>query len=197
MPLPLVLLTMINNVVTLLLVRHGESVVNAEHKVPGHSLDSPLTPTGHLQAQQAARIIKEQCAQAVPVYCSDAERAHQTALAICRASGPRLSALLREQDMGTLEGRLTSELRSLDVPPGTHISEIAWGGAESLADVYQRMCHFLTLIRYETATTIVIVGHADCLRVLEAVIAGVSHRDIDWNRPGLAHGEVRKVVWRR
>ena len=38
---------------------------------------------------------------------------------------------------------------------------------------------------------VVLVGHGDSMRVLQAVLAGRSHREIDWIGDALANGAVK------
>lgn len=60
----------------LILIRHGETVWNREHRMQGHS-DSPLSDTGLRQAQLLAQRLKE--IEFTALYCSDSGRAHHTA----------------------------------------------------------------------------------------------------------------------
>lgn len=181
----------------LLLVRHGETAANRDRVVLGRSLDVPLTGWGHRQAGHAAERVAELAVGACLVLSSDAIRASQTAVAIAERVGAPVEyhRLLREQYLGELEGQPTAGLRPMAVPEGFHITDIGWGGGESIAAVAARLTWFLTrlLARDDLPETVVLVGHGDALCVLQAVIAGRSHREIDWDGDGLALGEVREV----
>lgn len=185
----------------LLIVRHGESTANRDRKVLGWSLAVPLTERGRAQALAAAeRLALLVGGQQVRLLSSDALRASQTGQIIADRLGVELAvtALLREQCLGDLEGRPVSQLRALPVPVGSDISEVAWGGGETIAEVHTRMSELLGSLRVAgaTAAPIVLVGHGDSLRVLETVLAGRGHREVDWDGPGLSNGEVRELTWR-
>ncbi|GAA2181753.1 hypothetical protein GCM10009785_18090 [Brooklawnia cerclae] len=185
----------------LLLVRHGESTANRDHLVPGWSLGVPLTDRGRSQAAGAAERVAESVGeQSALLFSSDALRARQTAAPIAERLGltPEVTPLLREQGLGDLEGQPTSRLRALPVPGGLDISEVAWGGGESIATVHARLRRFLAHLASRPgglSPVVVLVGHGDCLRVLRAVVDGRGHREVDWSSAGLAHGEVRELAW--
>ncbi|MGH7912148.1 MAG: histidine phosphatase family protein [Candidatus Dormibacteraceae bacterium] len=93
----------------LVLVRHGQSTFNAEHRIQGQ-LDPPLTPLGQREAEAAAtRFYGEVVAG---FYCSPLRRARQTAAAIARVLGrePETIEGLREIGLGSWEGRTGAEL---------------------------------------------------------------------------------------
>jgi len=96
----------------LCLVRHGESLWNAEGRVQGQ-LDPDLSPLGERQAKAlAARLSREPWDR---LYASDLRRALATAEAIARRTGLEVHRLveLRERHMGRLEGLLAGEARAL------------------------------------------------------------------------------------
>ncbi len=81
------------------LVRHGETVWNAEHRLTGWA-DPPLTELGERQARGLCDFLREQSYDAV--WSSDLERAWRTAEL---AFGiPRRDPRLREIDFGELDG---------------------------------------------------------------------------------------------
>ena len=61
-----------------------------------------------------------------------------------------------------------------------------------LADVADRMRRLIEQLRTMEGPAIV-VGHADSLRVLAALLAGRSHREIDWTP--MPHGEIVPPSW--
>ena len=81
------------------LIRHGETVWNAESRFQGHQ-DSPLTPRGIAQAEAAAEYLRSHMLAAL--YSSDLPRTLQTADPIARAT--RLAIVpepaLRERERG-------------------------------------------------------------------------------------------------
>lgn len=166
----------------LVLLRHGLSTWNVEGRLQGQTMDVPLTARGLEQAGQAADAISRLVPAGTPVWSSDQRRARQTAEIVAARLGSELhlSPLLREQGLGELEGRLTHELSPEPVPPGQHISEIRWGGGESVADVYARSAQFLHDLPPHLGDA-VIVGHGDSLRILLAALAGRGHREVDYD----------------
>ena len=93
------------------LVRHGQTDWNFEGRYQGQ-VDTPLNPTGILEAGLAARLLADRPFQAV--YSSDLERARRTAEMIAQARhipvlvDPRL----REIRLGEWEGQLFDEIRA-------------------------------------------------------------------------------------
>ena len=94
----------------LVIVRHGETAWNAEHRVQGQ-LDVPLNDTGLRQAQAVAAVLgRERCAA---IYSSDLSRARQTAEPTAAALGMevKLDAGLRERHYGMFESLTYAEVQ--------------------------------------------------------------------------------------
>jgi broad specificity phosphatase PhoE len=92
----------------IILVRHGETALNAAHVVQPE--DTPLNARGLQQAELvAARLVELGAAQ---VLCSDLPRARMTAEPIIRATGAPVQhdASLQERNFGDLRGRSYAEL---------------------------------------------------------------------------------------
>lgn len=179
----------------LYLVRHGESTWNVEGRLQGQTMHVPLTALGESQAARAAEELMGK--GVVALWSSDQLRAQQTARIIGERLGvsPRWTALLREQGLGELEGKLAEELQPEPTPPGQHISEVAWGGGESIRDVHRRLQELCVLLRDEhrPGDRVALVSHGDTIRVLLAVLQGRGHRDVDW--VPIANGSVTRVRW--
>lgn len=182
----------------LIIVRHGESTANRDRLVLGRSLQVPLTELGRQQAGQAAERLARMLTDQPALLSSDATRARQTAEVIgARLGVPvQLTEQLREQHLGDLEGRPVAELRPLPVPDGFHITEVGWGGGESIAEVHNRLRRFTTQLaaRTDLPETVVLVSHGDALCVLQAVLAGRTHREVDWAADSLGLAEVRVLA---
>jgi probable phosphoglycerate mutase len=162
-------------------VRHGQSTWNTEGRVQGQAPDVPLTPAGALQAEDAARRLRG-CA-ARQLYSSDLLRALQTAAPIARILGVTTvpEPALREQSLGSLEGRLASGLSAQAVPGGEHITAVRWAGGESIADVHARVSVFLRgLLASPEAGGIVLVTHAETIRVAIACLRGLGPHQVTW-----------------
>lgn len=176
------------------LVRHGESTWNLEGRLQGQTHGVPLTERGRRQAREAAGVLAERVDGRVGIWSSDQVRALETA----RVIGERLGCpvtetpALREQGLGDLEGRLTSELTAEPTPAGCHVSEVRWGGGESIRDVHVRVGAFLGELPREPLDHVVLVTHGDTLRVALAWLEGRSHRDVSWRVVG--NGEVVTVT---
>ena len=94
----------------LVLVRHGQSTWNHEHRIQGQ-LDPPLSPEGLRQAELlGARLAGRKFAG---FYASDLKRAFDTAQAVGALVGAQPEAMtsLRESYLGEWEGRRTEEIQ--------------------------------------------------------------------------------------
>ncbi|MBT2531362.1 2,3-bisphosphoglycerate-dependent phosphoglycerate mutase [Arthrobacter sp. ISL-48] len=101
---------------TLVLLRHGQSVLNAQDRFTG-LLDPPLTPLGEDEAARAAALLVHSSFSPGTVYTSTLTRTRATArivLAILDAPNvPVLAAWkLNERSYGSLTGRARGELLS-------------------------------------------------------------------------------------
>jgi broad specificity phosphatase PhoE len=93
----------------LLLVRHGQSTWNSEHRIQGQ-LDPPLSEEGRRQAMRVGRRLARH--RFAGFYSSDLKRALDTASAIGAVTGdsPSPTTGLREIFLGEWEGLNTQEL---------------------------------------------------------------------------------------
>ncbi len=102
----------------LLVVRHGETLWNAERRMQGHT-DTPLSPVGLDQAQALASALADELApwragrtSRPLLFTSDLRRARETADPVARAlslvARPRVD--LRERHMGVAQGKTWDEL---------------------------------------------------------------------------------------
>lgn len=156
---------------TLLLVRHGQSEWNARGLLQGQTDGIPLTGLGHTQAAAGAAELAALGPGAL--ISSDLLRARQTAEHCARATGlpVSLTAALREQGYGVLEGRPSREL--WDVVDWTDPHWCADGG-ESLARLHGRVTVFLEQLRTAPPADVVgLVTHGDTIRAIQAVAAGL------------------------
>lgn len=168
--------------VRLHLVRHGQSTWNAAGRLQGQTAHPDLTTLGHDQARAAAATLTGRVDGTVGLVTSDLRRARSTAGHIATALGvlPVLDPELREQALGTLEGRLTAELTPEPSPSGIHLGEVRWGGGESLEDVHHRLAGPIRRARSTAYEHVVWVTHGDTMRVALARLAGRTHREVEW-----------------
>lgn len=96
----------------LVLVRHGETIWHAENRYAGVT-DVALTPRGVEQAGRLAAWART--ARLAGVWCSNLQRAQDTARASAEVTGAPLEVdkRLREVDFGEGEGRTTAEMAQL------------------------------------------------------------------------------------
>lgn len=152
----------------LILIRHGESVLGAEHRYAGHS-DTPLTPQGHRQvARLRQRFSRFRVAH---IYSSDLERCRETAQLLAPGRDVTLSTQLRELDFGAWEGRTYEELmrqalarysRWLRDP-----HSVAPVQGETLAHLASRVRSFAgRLARRHPGQTVALVTHGGPIRIL-------------------------------
>ena len=94
----------------LILIRHGETLWNQEHRMQGHS-DSPLTEEGVRQARQLARRLAGM--EFAALYSSDLGRALETARTVAEATGHEVvvDPRLRERNFGLFEGLTGPEMQ--------------------------------------------------------------------------------------
>lgn len=93
----------------LYLIRHGQSTSNQEERIQGQQ-DVPLSDEGIRQSQRLTRRLRGMHFDAV--YCSDLQRAKQTALCAYAESELILDARLREIHLGIFQGRLWQDLNA-------------------------------------------------------------------------------------
>jgi broad specificity phosphatase PhoE len=91
----------------LLLVRHGESALGAEHRYAGHR-DTPLTPKGREQVLSLVQRFRR--FRVHQIYSSDLERCRETAKLLAPDSEIVFTSRLRELNFGAWEGRTYQEL---------------------------------------------------------------------------------------
>jgi len=148
----------------LLLVRHGESVWNAEKRVQGHECRG-LTDRGRGQAERTASALAASFPDAA-LHVSDLGRCRETALPLASALGvePTFDPLLRERSFGSWEGWTREDLEREDAQryrrwrAGEDV--IAEVGGESDVALRRRSAQvFSDLLAQDGPETIVAVTH--------------------------------------
>lgn len=96
---------------TLVLIRHGESVYNAQGRVQGQTC-AGLTSLGHEQAMATASWASQQGWPDVRIFTSDLQRARETSsyLESALGSAPVIDPGLRERSCGRWEGAYPDDL---------------------------------------------------------------------------------------
>lgn len=164
--------------ITLVLIRHGETKWNTEHRMQGQT-DIPLNAVGVKQAERMAKQLETYPIQSF--YSSPLKRAHRTARIIHTLHGGAPLTFhddLKERSFGTGEGLTYNEItrqfpvmafdRSWDHP----YSQIP--GGERLIDVYRRGIRFMReLVVNDQGKTVAVIAHGVIIRCIISYLMGL------------------------
>lgn len=160
----------LDQVTSVLAVRHGETAWNRETRIQGQ-LDIPLSPLGAAQARRLAQALDGQGVEVI--YASDLARARQTAEAVAQQLGlaVQLEPGLRERGFGLFEGLTWAEIETRWPAESERWRrrdpQFAAQGGESLQDFYARAVAAVeALASRHPGQTVLIVAHGgvlDCL----------------------------------
>jgi probable phosphoglycerate mutase len=161
-----------------IVIRHGETVWNAEGRIQGH-LDSPLNDEGLAQAELLATRLAGEPFDAL--YCSDLLRTQQTAEPLTLRTGvrPVLREELRERGLGVFQG-LTGPECDAQFPEDyrrfrTRDPEHVVPEGESIRQVYERIrAIFLELADRHAGQIVVVITHGGVLDVLNRFARGIA-----------------------
>jgi broad specificity phosphatase PhoE len=163
-----------------LMVRHGKTTANAGAILMGRT-DAPLLPESLEQAGRLGRTLALDTTAVI--YSSDQPRALRTAHLI---SGPALRPIpdeqLRERHFGRYTLTPFSDLaKDPDWPAVDTRYDVRPEGGESLHDVearvFTRLLELHSTLRPET--TLIVVGHSTCWRLVEAALNRRRHDPFD------------------
>jgi probable phosphoglycerate mutase len=152
----------------LILVRHGESTWNAEHRLQGQ-LDPPLSELGREQARALAPVLGELPAERV--ISSDLARARETA-ELLELRPARFDPGWREIDVGEWAGRTAAEI---DAQAGEVTN---WRGGPRTAPDGETWAAFTRRVAGEVDALVaeggpwLVVCHGGCIRVAVAHLTG-------------------------
>lgn len=166
----------------LLLVRHGETTWNANHRYQGQ-MDIPLSDVGRWQAVAIAKRLMPESIDAV--YASDLTRAYETAqiIAAPHRLGVQPEPRLREMSFGEWEGlpyaqmakRFPDQVTWWNADRLTH----APPGGETLTQLAARVQAVLDDVTRDHADqTVLLVSHMSPLKVAICLLLGKSPRDL-------------------
>lgn len=147
----------------LILVRHGETAWNAEHRVQGQA-DIPLSESGKKQAELAAIALQHQKVEAI--YSSPLQRALATATEINRFHHLPIETLagLKELNTGELSGLFASDI-AVKYPDffrvwTTDAASTRMPSGESLPELQQRAWDSIqSIVNHHDGRNVVVVSH--------------------------------------
>ena len=158
---------------TLILIRHGQSLGNAERRFT-RGPEEPLTEQGREEARAAARLVAAHH-RPVALYASPFHRALETARLIGGFVGlePEIREDLREQFFGELHGRPYEAFAGLAEASAGSRWERRPPGGETLLEVARRAGPALDAIaRRHAGETVVVVSHGGVMAALRGYAAG-------------------------
>ncbi|MGZ9074313.1 MAG: histidine phosphatase family protein [Burkholderiaceae bacterium] len=166
----------------LLLIRHGETAWNAEHRIQGQ-LDIPLSPRGVVQSARLAECLANEPINAV--YSSGQSRAWLTAAPVAARHGLPVIAepRLRERSFGVFEGLTLDEIVErypVEFRKWRERDPSWWpDGGESGQQLIDRVLKALADITAQHAgQTVVLVSHGGVLDVVYRAA-----RTLEWHAP--------------
>lgn len=169
-------------VTTLLLIRHGETAWNAEHRIQGR-LDVPLSTTGVWQAGRLAERLAGEAIDAI--VASDLARAWMTGAPLADARGLPMVAepRLRERVFGLFEGKTLDEIAAWHPEEfaAWRARDVDWRipGGESGAEFIGRVLEAMRDIALSYAgQTVAVVTHGGVLDVIYR-----NARALAWDAP--------------
>lgn len=158
----------------IIITRHGETEENKAGVLMGQR-PGILSEKGKEQAKALATALSK--FKLDHIYSSDLARTKDTTqeiVAYHQTTHVEFTQLLRETNMGELEGRKLSEII------GSSSKLIESKNGESLEDLYNRAQKFLSqLFSKHTSQTILLVGHNGINKALMAVLTGKSAKDLN------------------
>lgn len=166
--------------VKLFLVRHGETLDNANHVMQGQT-QGELNEKGLEQARNVADLM---AAEDIDVFvASDLKRAIDTCRIIAEPHGREVvtTPLLRERDWGGFTGRYIPDLKDVPWPDDV----------ESVDALKDRAARFMDYLRSEyRRQTVLAVGHGIINKAIQAVYYNKEMKDI----PPMKNAEIRELL---
>lgn len=169
----------------LVLIRHGQTVWNAERRLQGHA-NADLSAAGIEQARSLAPLF-DALPDGLPVFSSDLGRARHTA-ALVGFPAPELDRDLREMDLGRWTGRLIDEIEAEDATAyrrwrmGTYTAP----GGESWDAFRRRIADALGRIVRDGGEIALVFTHEGVVRAACDILLGLASSRIAPCSPGSA-----------
>ena len=167
----------------LILIRHGQSVANAQQRFAGHS-DFDLTELGRKQAALAAKYIAENF-KVDAIYASDLLRAYNTAVPSSELLGIPIQKCegLREVYAGKWESMTFADIEeTFKEDFGVWRNNFSYArctGGESIFELYDRVCsQILSIAKENDGKCVLIATHATPIRVFETMSRGLDAKHV-------------------
>lgn len=176
-------------------VRHGQTEWNVENKICGVT-DSPLTPQGHKQAENTARLLKEKIDRGEvhidEILTSPLSRAYDTAMEISRIINVpvKIERRLIEQNFGKWEG--TARNGEAFKKTKENFTD-TFGGGESMMKTGQRVYNLIDDLKKESDKTYLLVAHNGIARIVESYFQDMSNQE--FATFGIQNAEVKEYVF--
>jgi 2,3-bisphosphoglycerate-dependent phosphoglycerate mutase len=173
---------------TLILVRHGQSVWNAENRFTGW-VDSPLSELGRKEAESAGLRLAAEGIRVGKAFTSTLTRAQDTGRLILAALGQEdlgqeAAWQLNERFYGALTGRnkaqTSEELGAAQVLRWRRSYDVAPPGGESLAHTAQRVLPFFcdrVLAAAREHAAVLVCAHGNSLRAVVKELDGIADEE--------------------
>ncbi|MBP3315646.1 MAG: histidine phosphatase family protein [Clostridia bacterium] len=162
----------------IIMIRHGQSIANAQSRFAGHS-DFDLTELGHKQAELAAEYLYNSGQQVDKIYSSDLLRAHNTAVPFAKKYGLPINDTkdLREIFAGSWEAMTVDEIyeqyRDAFITWRTDFSRARCTDGESTVELYHRIVDTVKRIAQDNeGKTVLIATHATPIRAIDCFSHG-------------------------
>lgn len=167
----------------IILVRHGESLGNANGMYIGH-LDYGLSDFGMLQAETTANYLKDEKIDAI--YSSDLKRAHDTAVPHAKLHNIEIidSKALREINIGDWEGKKIADLienhyEEFVIGWKQNFGTFTFPGGESVLSASDRFYNeVLRIAKNHVGECVLITAHAAIIRAFWCKILQVKPEDM-------------------
>ena len=166
-----------NQATRICLVRHGETEWNLGQRIQGHR-DMPLNATGQSQAQALATGLVGQ--RFAAIYCSDLQRARQTAEPLAKSLGMavNIEPELRERNFGCCEGQTFEEIMAGDATVAEGLAsrqpDYVLPGGESLQQHLARVERCLSrLAQAHAGECVAVITHGGVLDLVYRRARGI------------------------
>ncbi len=181
----------------LYLVRHGESLYNAERRIQGQS-DVALSPLGLQQAGAIAAVLAKQPIDAI--YASPLRRALETAQPLATALNLpiQLDDRLKEINAGIFQGLLWDEIEKQHPAEAVHWRaqepDFVIPGGESRRALMQRGLACLSEIRERGQQHVVVVAHGGILSAATKAILNIA---AELNPFVFYNASISRIAWHK